>query len=238
MPPPTFQDMISTLPQRYWADRGCIIQQPYPSEVGAGTFNPATFLRSLGPEPWRSPTSSRPVCPNDGRYGENPNRFQQFFQYQVLLKPAPADVLDATSSRSPRWASTRSSTTCAWSRTTGRARRSAPAGSAGRCGCDGTGDLAVHLLPAVRRTRAAVVSAELTYGLDRIGMMLQGTGPRAGPQWAPGVTWGDLWVRNEWEWSTYNFEQAPVPELSEMFKVWEAEAARSSTRLVIPATTR
>ena len=93
-PRQTLQGMILALEQ-FWAERGCVIQQPYPSEVGAGTFNPATFLRSLGPEPWRVAYVEPSRRPKDGRYGENPNRFQQFFQYQVLLKPAPADVVDA-----------------------------------------------------------------------------------------------------------------------------------------------
>src|SRR5881397_2201595 len=89
----TFHDLILTL-QRFWAEKGCLIVQPYNSEVGAGTYNPATFLRALGPEPWRVAFVEPSRRPTDGRYGENPNRFQQFFQYQVLLKPAPPDVVD------------------------------------------------------------------------------------------------------------------------------------------------
>ena len=92
--PRTLQHMILAL-ETFWAERGCVIQQPYSSEVGAGTFNPASFLRSLGPEPWRVAYVEPSRRPKDGRYGENPNRFQQFFQYQVLLKPAPSDVVDA-----------------------------------------------------------------------------------------------------------------------------------------------
>ena len=92
--PKTLQQMVLGL-ETFWAERGCVIQQPYPSEVGAGTFNPATFLRSLGPEPWRVAYVEPSRRPKDGRYGENPNRFQQFYQYQVLLKPSPADVVDA-----------------------------------------------------------------------------------------------------------------------------------------------
>ena len=91
-PKQSLQAMILALEQ-FWAARGCVIQQPYPSEVGAGTFNPATFLRALGPEPWRVAYVEPSRRPKDGRYGENPNRFQQFFQYQVLLKPAPGDVV-------------------------------------------------------------------------------------------------------------------------------------------------
>ncbi|HET9232719.1 MAG TPA: glycine--tRNA ligase subunit alpha, partial [Candidatus Eisenbacteria bacterium] len=90
--PKTFQDMMLAL-ERFWADQGCVIAQPYPSEVGAGTFNPATFLRALGPEPWNVAHVEPSRRPKDGRYGENPNRLQNFYQYQVLLKPAPANVL-------------------------------------------------------------------------------------------------------------------------------------------------
>ena len=89
----SLQEMMAAL-QQYWLERGCVIAQPYPSEVGAGTFNPATLLRSLGPEPWRVAYVEPSRRPKDGRYGENPHRFQQFYQYQVLLKPAPADVVD------------------------------------------------------------------------------------------------------------------------------------------------
>ena len=93
MSAPTYQEMILRL-ERFWADYGCVIQQPYHTEVGAGTFNPATFLRCLGPEPWKSAYVEPSLRPSDGRYGENPYRFQQFWQYQVVLKPAPDDVLD------------------------------------------------------------------------------------------------------------------------------------------------
>jgi len=92
-PAATFQDMLLTL-EAFWHARGCVIEQPYASEVGAGTFNPATFLRALGPEPWRAAYVEPSRRPKDGRYGENPNRFQRFYQYQVILKPSPADVLD------------------------------------------------------------------------------------------------------------------------------------------------
>jgi tetrameric-type glycyl-tRNA synthetase alpha subunit len=91
--PPTYQEMIAAL-QAYWADRGCVIMQPYHTELGAGTANPATFLRCLGPRPWRTAYVEPVIRPTDGRYGENPYRFQHYFQYQVILKPAPEDVLD------------------------------------------------------------------------------------------------------------------------------------------------
>jgi glycyl-tRNA synthetase alpha chain len=221
----SLQHMILALEQ-FWAERGCVVQQPYPSEVGAGTFNPATFLRSLGPEPWRVAHVEPSRRPKDGRYGENPNRFQQFFQYQVLLKPAPADVVDAyfqslaAMGLDPLKHDLRLVEDDWESPTLGAA------GLGWQVWCDGTEISQFTYFQQCGGLELPVVSAELTYGLDRIGMMLQGTDRVQDLHWAPGVTWGDLWVRNEWEWSTYNFEQAPVAELSEMFKVWEGEAAR------------
>ena len=221
----SLQHMILALEQ-FWAERGCVIQQPYPSEVGAGTFNPATFLRSLGPEPWRVAYVEPSRRPKDGRYGENPNRFQQFFQYQVLLKPAPADVVDAyfqslaAMGLDPLKHDLRLVEDDWESPTLGAA------GLGWQVWCDGTEISQFTYFQQCGGLELPVISAELTYGLDRIGMMLQGTDRVQDLHWAPGVTWGDLWVRNEWEWSTYNFEQAPVPELFEMFKVWEAEASR------------
>ena len=120
----TLQGMILAL-ESFWAERGCVIQQPYPSEVGAGTFNPATFLRSLGPEPWRVAYVEPSRRPKDGRYGENPNRFQQFFQYQVLLKPAPSDVVDAyfqSLAASSRFVRSYRERSTGWSRSRSRKR--------------------------------------------------------------------------------------------------------------------
>ena len=221
----SLQGMILALEQ-YWAARGCTIQQPYPSEVGAGTFNPATFLRSLGPEPWRVAYVEPSRRPKDGRYGENPNRFQQFYQYQVLLKPSPSDVVDQyfDSLRAigidPRAHDLRLVEDDWESPTLGAA------GLGWQVWMDGTEISQFTYFQQCGGLELPVVSAELTYGLDRIGMMLQGTRRVQDLQWAPGITWGDLWLRNEVEWSHYNFEQADVAAHFEMFKVWEGEAVR------------
>jgi len=226
--------MILALEQ-FWAERGCVIQQPYPSEVGAGTFNPATFLRALGPEPWRVAFVEPSRRPKDGRYGENPNRFQQFFQYQVLLKPAPGDVVQQYF---------QSLEAIGFDLTAHDARlieddwESPTLGAAGlgwQVLMDGTEISQFTYFQQCGGLELPVVSAELTYGLDRIGMMLQRRSRVQDLMWAPGVTWGDLWVRNEWEWSHYNFEQAPVTELFEMFRIWETEAGRLlDLKLVAP----
>jgi glycyl-tRNA synthetase alpha chain len=238
-PRQTLQGMILALEQ-FWAERGCVIQQPYPSEVGAGTFNPATFLRSLGPEPWRVAYVEPSRRPKDGRYGENPNRFQQFFQYQVLLKPAPADVVDAyfaslramgldLNEHDPRLVEDD------WESPTLGA-----AGLGWQVLMDGTEISQFTYFQQCGGIEVAVVSAELTYGLDRIGMMLQEKDRVqdlvwANPAGAPPVTWGDLWLQNEREWSRYNFEEADVPGLLAMFAQWEKEALRQlELGLVMP----
>ena len=233
----SLQEMILALEQ-YWAERGCVIQQPYPSEVGAGTFNPATFLRSLGPEPWRVGYVEPSRRPKDGRYGENPNRFQQFYQYQVLLKPAPPDVLDLyfDSLRAigidPLEHDLRLLEDDWESPTLGAA------GLGWQVWMDGTEISQFTYFQQCGGIEVDVVSAELTYGLDRIGMMLQGkdrvqdliwtpesTDPKGRVLSAP-VTWAELWLQNEKEWSRYNFEEADVAALVSMFAQWEKEALR------------
>jgi glycyl-tRNA synthetase alpha chain len=129
----TFQELILTL-ETYWGKRGCALLQPYDMEVGAGTSHTATFLRALGPEPWRAAYVQPSRRPKDGRYGDNPNRLQHYYQYQVVLKPAPQDILDLYLGYSRPSAWTRAATTSASWRTTGRTRRWAPGASAGRCG--------------------------------------------------------------------------------------------------------
>ena len=221
----SLQEMMLAL-ETYWATRGCVIQQPYPSEVGAGTFNPATFLRSLGPEPWRVAYVEPSRRPKDGRYGENPHRFQQFYQYQVLLKPSPPDVvaqyfasLEALGI-DPREHDLRLVEDDWESPTLGAA------GLGWQVLMDGTEISQFTYFQQVGGIEVVLVSAELTYGLDRIGMMLQGKDRVQDLIWAPGVTWGDLWLQNEKEFSRYNFEEADVAAHFEMFKIWEKEALR------------
>jgi glycyl-tRNA synthetase alpha chain len=233
----SLQEMILALEQ-YWAERGCVLQHPYPSEVGAGTFNPATFLRSLGPEPWRVGYVEPSRRPKDGRYGENPNRFQQFYQYQVLLKPAPSDVLDQyfDSLRAigidPLEHDLRLLEDDWESPTLGAA------GLGWQVWLDGTEISQFTYFQQCGGMEVDVVSAELTYGLDRIGMMLQGKDRVQDLIWAPEskdekghvrsapVTWAELWLQNEKEWSKYNFEEADVAVHFSMFAQWEKEAIR------------
>jgi len=235
-PQRSLQEMVLTL-ETFWAERGCVIQQPYPSEVGAGTFNPATFLRALGPEPWRVAYVEPSRRPKDGRYGKNPHRFQQFYQYQVLLKPSPEDVVEEYFASleslgvEPRAHDLRLIEDDWESPTLGAA------GLGWQVWMDGTEISQFTYFQQVGGIEVALVSAELTYGLDRIGMMLQGKNRVQDVAWAPErrargrivahrVTWGDLWLQNEIEYSHYNFEQADTAAHVEMFKVWEREADR------------
>ena len=131
--PRSFQDLILAL-QRYWAEQGCVLLQPYDMEVGAGTFHTATFLRALGPEPWNAAYVQPSRRPTDGRYGDNPFRLQHYYQFQVVMKPSPADIIDRYLGSLAALGIDPLRTTSAWSRTTGNRRRSAPGGSAGKSG--------------------------------------------------------------------------------------------------------
>ena len=207
MPATTFQSLISEL-QAFWEGEGCVVLQPYHTEVGAGTSNPATFLRVLGPWPWRTAYVEPSIRPDDGRYGENPYRFQQFYQYQVILKPAPADVQDvylrslAAVGIDPvrhdirfvedNW---ESPTLGAW-------------GLGWEVWVDGMEITQFTYFQQAGGLELDPVSVELTYGLERIGMYLQGVRRAQDMVWAPGVTWGDVYQQNEREFSTYNYEVA------------------------------
>jgi glycyl-tRNA synthetase alpha chain len=223
--PMTFQEIISAL-QQFWAARGCVIVQPYNSEVGAGTYNPATFLRALGPEPWRVAFVEPSRRPTDGRYGENPNRLQQFHQYQVILKPDPPDIqqlyLDSLRALGTEptdhdvrfleddW---ESPTLGAW-------------GLGWQVWLDGLEISQFTYFQQVGGFDCNPVSGELTYGLERIAMYLQDKSNVYDLDYGGGVTYGELLHRAEWEWSTYNFEQADVPEHFAAFDHLEAECLR------------
>ena len=229
---PNFQEMIALL-QGYWADQGCVLMQPYHTEVGAGTMNPATFLRSLGPSPWKVGYVEPSIRPADGRYGENPFRFQQFYQYQVLLKPAPDDVLDRYFASleavgidlqkhdvrlvEDDW---ESPTLGAW-------------GLGWEVWVDGMEVTQFTYFQQAGGLELDLIPAELTYGLERLAMFLQGTRTAFELEWAPGVTWGDVYRESERQWSIYNFEAAPVDVLVRRFGEHEAEC-RALVELALP----
>ena len=235
MSPANYQEMIASL-ERYWADYGCVLMQPYHTELAAGTMNPATFLRSLGPDEWKTAYVEPVIRPTDGRYGENPFRFQHYFQYQVLLKPAPEDVLDLyfaslealgidTKKHDVRlveddW---EQPTLGAW-------------GLGWEVWCDGMEVTQFTYFQQVGGLEVELVPAEITYGLERLAMFLQGKRSALELEWAPGVRWGDVYRESEREWSVYNFEVAPVDILTSRFEEHETECRMLLDReLPLPA---
>ena len=232
---PTYQDTIRAL-EGYWADYGCVLMQPYHTELAAGTMNPATFLRSLGPRPWKTAYVEPVIRPQDGRYGENPYRFQHYFQYQVVIKPAPADVLDLyfRSLDAIGIDLTRHDVRLVeddWEQPTLGAW-----GLGWEVWCDGMEITQWTYFQQLGGLDVELVPAEITYGLERLALFLQGKRSAFELEWAPGVTWGDVYRENEREWSAYNFELAPVEVLAHRFGEHEEECrALLERRLPLPA---
>jgi glycyl-tRNA synthetase alpha chain len=235
VPVTTYQDMIARL-ERYWAEDGCVIMQPYHTEVGAGTFNPATFLRCLGPEPWKAAYVEPSIRPTDGRYGENPFRFQHYFQYQVILKPSPDDVLERYFASleavgidlqehdvrlvEDDW---EGPTLGAW-------------GLGWEVWVDGMEITQFTYFQQLGGLELDLIPAEITYGLERLAMFLQDKRSAFEVEWAPGVVWGEVYRESERQWSIYNFEEAPVKVLVRRFGEHEEECRRLLERgLPFPA---
>mgnify|MGYP000941491588 CR=1 FL=1 len=239
--PMYFQELILTL-QDFWTKRSCVLVQPYNSEVGAGTYNPTTFLRAIGPEPWNVAYVEPSRRPTDGRYGDNPNRLQQFHQFQVILKPAPLDIQDQyvesllAIGTKPEDHDVRfveddweSPTLGAW-------------GLGWQVWLDGLEISQFTYFQQVGGIDCKPVAGELTYGLERICLYLQNADSVYDLAWAPGVSYGEIAKRAEWEWSTYNFEEADVAAHFAAFDQYEREAKRLLARsddptkkLVLPA---
>ncbi len=226
-PTRSFQGLILTL-QRFWAEQGCVILQPYDMEVGAGTFHPATTLRSLGPKPWKAAYVQPSRRPKDGRYGENPNRLQHYYQYQVILKPSPPDLQDLYLASlkaigvdaalhdirfvEDDW---ESPTLGAW-------------GLGWECWCDGMEVSQFTYFQQVAGIECAPVSGELTYGLERLAMYVQGVDNVYdlnfnGGEGADRVSYGEVFKQAEQEFSRHNFEYANTAMLFQHFKDAEAE---------------
>jgi glycyl-tRNA synthetase alpha chain len=221
----TFQHVILRL-QEFWDRQGCILLQPYDMEVGAGTFHTATFLRALGPEPWNAAYVQPSRRPKDGRYGENPNRLQHYYQYQVVLKPSPENIQDLylDSLRAlgidPTVNDIRfveddweSPTLGAW-------------GLGWEVWLNGMEVTQFTYFQEVGSLPCKPVLGEITYGLERLTMYLQGVENVFDLIWTPGVTYGDVYLQNEVEQSKYNFEHSNVNWLFEQFNMYESEAKR------------
>lgn len=235
----TFQDILLSL-QQYWAEQGCVILQPLDMEVGAGTFHPATFLRAIGPEPWFAAYIQPSRRPTDGRYGENPNRVQHFYQFQVVLKPSPLDIQEKyleslrmlgvdTLADDIRFVEDNweSPSLGAW-------------GLGWEVWQNGMEISQFTYFQQVGGLSCKPVMGELTYGLERLAMYLLKVNNLFELPWsetAAGlVTYGDVFHQNEVEMSTYNFEQANIPLLLEFFNHYEQEAIRlMALELPLPA---
>jgi len=231
----TFQELLFAL-QRYWADQGCVIQHPYDLEVGAGTFNPATFLRALGPEPWNVAHIEPSRRPTDGRYGENPNRLQGYYQYQVIMKPSPPNIqelyLDSLRSVGidpldhdirfveDDW---ESPTVGAW-------------GLGWEVWLDGMEITQFTYFQQVGGFDLKPVSVEITYGTERIAMYIQNINNVYDLKWNDHITYGDIHHQGEVEWSVYNFEKADIEMLRQLFGMYEQEGMRAAADcLVLPS---
>lgn len=229
----TFQQIIQAL-QHYWGERGCALLQPYDIEVGAGTSHTATFLRALGPEPWRAAYVQPSRRPKDGRYGENPNRLQHYYQFQVVLKPAPADILDLylgslealgfdLKKNDVRFVEDdwENPTLGAW-------------GLGWEVWLNGMEVTQFTYFQQVGGLDCDPITGEITYGLERLAMYLQGKDNVFDLVWTTAnvdgfertLTYGDVYHQNEVEQSTYNFEQSNAAKLVEQFGFYESEAKR------------
>ncbi len=232
---PTFQEIIGKLNQ-YWAERGCVLLHPYDVETGAGTFNWATWLRCLGPEPWRAAYVEPSRRPTDGRYGDSPNRFQHYFQYQVVLKPAPEDSQDVylDSLRAlgldlvghdvrfveDDWESpTLGATGLGW-----------------EVWLDGMEVTQYTYFQQVGGFELDPITVELTYGLERLAIYIQGVDSAFDLQWNDEMTYGELYHETDVQFSRFNFDEADIDMHLELFRMYEAECGRLLAKeLVLPA---
>ena len=227
--PKTFQELILRL-QQYWAEQGCVLLQPYDLEVGAGTFHPATFLRAIGPEPWSAAYVQPSRRPTDGRYGENPNRLQHYYQFQVVLKPSPDNIQELyleslkvlgldTSIHDVRFVEDNweSPTLGAW-------------GLGWEIWLNGMEVTQFTYFQQVGGLECRPVTGEITYGLERIAMYLQGVSSVYDLVWSDGpmgkVTYGDVFLQNEVEMSEYNFDHAHIESLFTTFDTCERESEK------------
>ncbi|MDI3509089.1 MAG: glycyl-tRNA synthetase alpha chain [Clostridiales bacterium] len=230
-----FQDIILAL-QRFWSSKGCALMQPYDIEKGAGTMNPATFLRALGPEPWRVAYVEPSRRPKDGRYGDNPNRLYQHHQFQVVIKPSPDNIqelyLDSLRALGielekhdvrfveDNW---ESPTLGAW-------------GLGWEVWLDGMEITQFTYFQQVGSIDCRPVSVEITYGLERIAMYIQDKDNVYDIQWVDDISYGDIFHRAEWEHSKYNFECSDVDMLTQLFEIYEKESYRLVEEgLLLPA---
>jgi glycyl-tRNA synthetase alpha chain len=230
-----FQDIIMEL-NKFWAEQGCVIQQPYDMEVGAGTFHPATLLRALGPEPWKAAYVQPSRRPTDGRYGENPNRLQHYYQYQVVIKPSPLEIQEMYLESLKRFGLNllehdirfveddwESPTLGAW-------------GLGWEVWLDGMEITQFTYFQQAGSLDLQPITVEITYGLERIAMYLQKVENVYNLAWNEEVSYGQIFHQAEVEFSTFNFEEANVEALIQFFDTYESEAHKLVGKgLILPA---
>ncbi len=230
-----FQDMILSL-EKFWAKKGCLIVQPYDLEVGAGTFHHATTLRALGPEPWKVAYVQPSRRPTDGRYGENPNRLQHYYQYQVLLKPSPMDVQNQYLASMKNLGIDPLEHDIRFVEDDWESPTLGASGLGWEVWLDGMEITQFTYFQMAGSIELHPISVELTYGLERIAMYLQGIDNVYDLMWNQSITYGEVGHHQEVEQSKYNFEEADVRMLFKLFDMYEQEAKRIVAKsLVLPA---
>ena len=231
----TFQQLILQL-NAFWDRQGCVLLQPYDMEVGAGTFHPATFLRAIGPEPWKAAYVQPSRRPKDGRYGENPNRLQHYYQYQVVLKPSPPDIQDLYLASLKHLGINPKQHDIRFVEDDWESPTLGASGLGWEVWLDGMEITQFTYFQEVGSLACKPVLGEITYGLERLAMALQGKENVFDLVWAPGVSYRDVYHQNEVEQSRYNFELSNLDLLFDLFKNFEQEARRLiDAQCVLPA---
>ena len=230
-----FQDVILNL-QRFWSRKGCVLVQPYDMEVGAGTFHPATLLRSLGPEPWNVAYVQPSRRPTDGRYGDNPYRLQHYYQFQVIMKPSPDDIQERFLGSLKALGIDAMDHDIRFVEDDWESPTLGASGLGWEVWLDGMEISQFTYFQMAGSIEVKPVPVELTYGLERICMYLQGVDSVFDIRWNEHLTYGDVHHRQEVEQSTYNFETADVAMLFDFFSRFEGESKKAiSEGLVLPA---
>ncbi|MCD4813814.1 glycine--tRNA ligase subunit alpha [bacterium] len=231
----TFQEIIHHL-QQFWAEQGCLVVQPYDLEKGAATFNPATFLRVLGPEPWASANVEPCRRPKDGRYGENPNRGQHYYQFQVVIKPSPKNIQDLYRQSLMNLGLKIEDHDVRFTEDDWESPTLGAGGLGWQVWLDGMEITQFTYFQQMGSIELNPVTVEITYGLERIAMFLQNVNSMFDIEWGHGIRYGELFLDNEVQWSRYNFEASNPDALFEAFNTCEKETARLiHLQLVTPA---
>ncbi len=230
-----FQEIIATL-NSYWAEQGCVVLQPYDMEVGAGTFHPATLLRALGPEPWQAAYVQPSRRPTDGRYGENPNRLQHYYQYQVVIKPSPTEVQELYLESLRRFGLDLLEHDIRFVEDDWESPTLGASGLGWEVWLDGMEITQFTYFQQAGSIELRPVTVEITYGLERIAMYLQKVDSVYDIRWNETVSYGQIFQQAEREFSAFNFEEANVADLTTAFDNYEREAHKLVGKgLILPA---